>query len=808
MQLEETLNNKINSDYWEKKLNEDMADAVVSTFALSLSKRPEQKDEYKLTVDLPDPLTAQIARICNDSEVLIFTFHLTALSSLIFKYTKTEKLFFGSAYLPAFEFEKRGAVGNDHLIFYKAEIEKHLSFKQLFSKLKEEVLDTANYHGILMSDVRDTVAEGNIESLLQFGFMMEDIDDESPLLNSFELLFIISNTSNGGQLAAFFDANKSDRQLIQFFLANYCTFLQNILQNLYTPIIDLEFISAGEKQLLLHDFSGPERALTFPTAVDRFEYNATQVPNRIAIEFNDKNISYTELNNGANQLGRILLTKASLKADDLVAIIMDRSEKMAEAILAVWKCGAAYVPIDPEYPIDRIKTILENAAVTLIIIEREVLHGTFNEMLVSFATVISLDEVEKEKQQLEKSNLTITVDPNALAYVIYTSGSTGQPKGVMIEHIGMMNHLEAKLAEMEIGAESIVVQNAPQCFDISVWQLFAALMAGGKTIIYDNEVVLNLEEFINRVDQDGVTTLELVPSYLLEMQYLLDEMKDKELFSKLNILILNAETLMPATVQRWFGAFPLIRIVNTYGATEVSDDMSHYIMDKLPVTATVPVMYRPIQNFKLYILDDAMQLCPIGVNGEIYLSGFAVGRGYLNDEEKTRAAFVSDPFVKGKKSRMYKTGDIGRLLPDGTMEFYGRQDFQVKIRGHRVEPGEIEHQLTKLEGIKNAVVLDRESEDNQKYLVAYIIAEDKIDAAAIAAKLREQLPDYMVPAFFVQLESFPLTPNGKINKKNLPDPGNATQNSYSASTAFARKIEEKLIRIWQEVLDKKKIGTK
>ena len=491
MQLQEKLSNKINADYWKKKLNDGMTDPVVYPFTLSLLEKPEEKDQQQLAIILPEAAMAQVVTICNNSEVLAFTFHLTALSALIFKYTRTGKLFFGSSYFASLDYKKDDD-DNEQLVFYRTEIEKHLSFKELFTQLKEEVLDTANYDGILMDNVP--------ENLMQLGFMMEGVNEENQLLNDVELLFKISGER---QLTCFFDANKFDPKLISFFLDNYSIFLQSILSDLYTPINDLDFIADDQKQLLLHEFSGPEIPLTFPTAVDRFQYQVTQTPDSIAVEFNGKQKTYNELNAGANQLGRILLSNVPLREDDLVAVMMNRSEKMAEAILSIWKCGAAYVPIDPEYPFDRIRTILENAGVKLIIAELDILNDEVKEMLVSFATVISLEEIEDEKPQHAKGNLNISINPHSLAYVIYTSGSTGTPKGVMIEHIGMMNHLEAKLREIEIGPESVVVQNAPQCFDISIWQFFSALMAGGKTIIYDNEVVVNLEEFIDREHQSS-----------------------------------------------------------------------------------------------------------------------------------------------------------------------------------------------------------------------------------------------------------------------------------------------------------------
>ncbi len=430
-----------------------------------------------------------------------------------------------------------------------------------------------------------------------------------------------------------------------------------------------------------------------------------------------------------------------------------------------------------------------------------------------YDTLIRIDKREnkvnkedlKHKRQhdvraLEKystEDISIQARPENLAYVIYTSGSTGNPKGAMVEHIGMMNHIQAKINELQINKNSIVAQNASHCFDISVWQFLVALMVGGGTVIYSNELILNPNQFINQVIEDQITILEVVPSYLSVMLDSLDLNFRK--FESLNYLLVTGEAIKPYLVKRWFDMYPKIKMVNAYGPTEASDDITHHIMDHAPEMEQVPIG-KTLQNFKIYIVDENMKLCPIGVKGEICVAGVGVGRGYLNDEERTKNVFIEDPFAEEKGVRLYKTGDLGRWLPDGVIEFFGRKDYQVKIRGFRIELGEIESKLVDHMKIQEAVVLDQEDELGNKYLSAYLVANEELDISEVKEYLLDSLPDYMIPAHFIQLDQIPLTPNGKIDRKSLEKYQEFNQQTNPEYIAPRDQVEKELETIWSEVL--------
>ncbi|MCP4151328.1 MAG: amino acid adenylation domain-containing protein, partial [bacterium] len=331
----------------------------------------------------------------------------------------------------------------------------------------------------------------------------------------------------------------------------------------------------------------------------------------------------------------------------------------------------------------------------------------------------------------------------------------------------MMNHIMAKIEDLRITPQSIIAQNAAHTFDISVWQMFTALVEGAKTIIYPGDFVLETQRFINQVAEDKVTILEVVPSYLSVMFEFLDS-TDSQL-KKLEYLLVTGEAVKPNLVEKWFAIYPVIKMVNAYGPTEASDDITHHIMDHPDVGERVPIG-KPLQGFNIYIVDSNMKLVPIGVTGEILVSGIGVGRGYLNDDEKTKAVFIKDPFLEGETQRLYKTGDLGRWLPDGVIEFFGRKDHQVKIRGFRIECGEIEFVLEKHPQVKEAVVMDRENRDGGKYLCAYLVTGENFNRQEIKTYLLERLPEYMTPAYIVQMEEIPLTANGKMDRRALPEP--------------------------------------
>ncbi|HEY7174976.1 MAG TPA: alpha/beta fold hydrolase, partial [Micromonosporaceae bacterium] len=352
--------------------------------------------------------------------------------------------------------------------------------------------------------------------------------------------------------------------------------------------------------------------------------------------------------------------------------------------------------------------------------------------------------------------------PDQLAYIYFTSGSTGEPKGAMCEHAGMLNHLYAKIDDLEIGEGSTVAQTAPQCFDISLWQLVSALLVGGQTLIIEQDAILDVPRFVDKLVDGRVEVLQVVPSYLEAVISHLEQTSQK--LADLRCVSVTGEALKKELIERWFATEPDIKLVNAYGLTETSDDTNHEVMDGVPAGKNVP-LGRPVNNVRVYIVDEHLSPVPLGAAGAIVFSGVCVGRGYVNDPERTRLAYMADPHRKGE--RLYRGGDYGRWRPDGKLEFLGRRDSQVKINGFRIEIGEIENALLRVPGVRDGAVVIAERIDQSKHLVAFYSGTQPLETDVLQGRLAESLPEYMVPAACHWQDTLPLTANGKIDKKSL-----------------------------------------
>jgi amino acid adenylation domain-containing protein len=360
------------------------------------------------------------------------------------------------------------------------------------------------------------------------------------------------------------------------------------------------------------------------------------------------------------------------------------------------------------------------------------------------------------------TDLGVEVTPDQLAYIYFTSGSTGEPKGAMCEHAGMLNHVLAKIEDLGIGQGDVVAQTAPQCFDISLWQLVSALLVGGRTLLVPQATVLDVARFVETARAGRVAVLQLVPSYLEAVLSYLEQRPCA--LPDLRCVSATGEALKTELVQRWFAAFPGVVLVNAYGLTETSDDTNHEVMDRPPEGGRVP-LGRPVRNVRAYVVDENLAPVPLGAPGEIVFSGVCVGRGYINDRTRTRQAFTTDPYRPDQ--RLYRTGDRGRWRPDGKLEFLGRRDSQVKIRGFRIELGEIENAVLRTPGVRDAAVVVAERADGNRHLVAFCTGEQPVDGDALRERLGASLPEYMVPSVVHWRAELPVTGNGKIDKRAL-----------------------------------------
>ena len=523
------------------------------------------------------------------------------------------------------------------------------------------------------------------------------------------------------------------------------------------------------------------------------EAQAERTPEAIAVVCQGNSLTYAELNARANQLARHLRA-LGVSGETLVALALERSEKILIALLAILKSGGTYVPLDPAYPRQRVKDVLEDAHIRTLITEQRVL----DRLPERVETSVCLDRDRPVIEQQDASNLDNLASPESLAYVIYTSGSTGKPKGVQLEHRAVVNFLTAMQHTPGIEACDVLVAVTTLCFDIAGLEMYLPLTVGARVVIAPREATLDGRRLANLLREANATVMQATPAtwrMLLESGWRAEK----------SFKVLCGGEALPAELARRLIASGA-KVWNLYGPTETTIWSSvHLVTDQ--EQGTVPIG-RPIANTSFYILDGMKRPVPVGAEGELYIGGDGLARGYFERPELTKDKFVIDPFKPG--ARLYRTGDLARYRSDGVVEFLGRIDQQVKIRGFRIELGEIEAVLDQHGRVRHTVVVARPSQGHEKRLIAYVVAHSgvRLAAAELRAYLEDRLPDYMVPSAFVQLEEFPLTPNGKVDRKALPEP---RIEDFAGALEYVpprNEIERRLVRIWERVLDVGALGVK
>ncbi|MGR6963823.1 non-ribosomal peptide synthetase [Geodermatophilus sp. URMC 61] len=552
-------------------------------------------------------------------------------------------------------------------------------------------------------------------------------------------------------------------------------------------------VSPEELRFQLEDLGGPQRALPDRPVHELIEERAAAQPDAVAVVCGDRQWTYAELNARANHLARALLARG-VRREDVVAVVMERDLEWVAAVLAVYKSGGAYLPLEPHFPAGRIGTALTRAECRLVLTE-ERSSTTLDQALETLPDVERLPVDAAWAEDHADGDLGVPVAPDQLAYMLFTSGSTGEPKGVMCEHAGLINHLFAKIEDLAIAEGEVVPQTGPQCFDISIWQMVAGLVLGGRTLVVPQDVILDVERFVDTIVDNRAAVLQVVPSYLdVIVSYL--EQHPREL-PDLHTVCPTGDFLKKELVQRWFAVQPGIPVVNTYGLTETSDDAVHEIMAEVPAEERVP-LGRPIINTHVDVVDEHGTPVPLGAPGLIVFSGICVGRGYVNDPERTARVFRDDPNRPGE--RICWTGDYGRWLPNGKLDFLGRRDNQVKIRGFRIEIGEVENGLLRVPGVRDGAAVVAEGADRNKRLVAFYSGPGPIEDDVLRERLGAAVPEYMVPSTFHWREVMPLTANGKIDRTTLTALAGELLSGTRDLDAPETPTERRLAEVWSTVL--------
>ncbi len=671
----------------------------------------------------------------------------------------------------------------------QAQLHQDLPFEKLVSEL--DVVQDTSRHPIfqVMFGVQDFESQKNNST--QLFELYHTKADRTNRKAKFDITTMLNDS--GEEIKGYFNYATSifEEVSIQSYITTYKEILKQValLRKADKKISDLTYLTATDYDKIIYSWNdtGKEHPAD-KTLHQLFEEQAAKTPDNIAIVYED--VTYRELNERANQLANYLKETYHIKPDDRILLCLDRSEHMLISILAVLKSGGAYVPIDPTYPEDRISYIIEDTGTNLILtnsVHEEKLRSILKNESVS---IEKLDDsaLQHKLTTHPKFNPIHIAKPNNLSYVIYTSGTTGRPKGVMIEHKGVVNFINGVSSRYGLSGDEVILMSFNYVFDGSVDQIFLALLNGYALLLTKNLNWLHPDTFIDMLIKNKVTYICMTPS-------LLQQLPIEAIYTLKHVVSggepLNTELLHKLNKSGY-------NLINVYGPTETTVTA---IMNSDSSNVHIG---RPIDNVTAYVLDSHLHPLPIGAIGELYIGGDGVGRGYLNLPVLTGERFISNPFQTeaekkaNKNSRLFKTGDLVRYLPDGNLECIGRNDFQVKIRGFRIELGEVETRLASYPGIKQAIVLaEQQSSSNTNYLVGYYVADEVIDQNLLLTYVTKHLPEYMIPSVFVQLEKLPLTINGKLDRKALPSPEFTNSKTYRAPE---NKKQEQLCSIYAEVL--------
>ncbi|MFN6487002.1 MAG: non-ribosomal peptide synthetase [Nostoc sp. DedQUE03] len=589
-----------------------------------------------------------------------------------------------------------------------------------------------------------------------------------------------------------YDTNRFDQETIVRMIGHFQTLLTGMATNLQQYISQLSLLSAAEQEeLILQENSQNINYIHYKCIHSLFEEQVEKTPDAVALVYEKQHLTYRELNNRANQLAHYLQA-LGVKPEVRVGICVERSLLMVIGMLAILKAGGAYIPLDPAYPTDRLAFMLEDVQTSILLTQTHLC----DRIPIHNQTVVNLDSDWEIIAQHKKENLLSKVNPENLAYIIYTSGSTGIPKGTEVTHrsiIGFMFGVDY----IHLDAKQIWLQHSSISWDALTLELWTPLLYGGRCVLYPDKIPTP-EKLNHIIQEQGVNTLFLTTALF---NLMIDTMPQG--LSGVKQLLFGGESVSVPHVHRALKLLPRTQLINGYGPSECTVFTCCYPIPQQE-HHSIPIG-KPIGDRQVYLLDKDLHRVPLGVPGELYVGGASVARGYLNQPTLTSEKFIPNPFVEG--DTLYKTGDLIRRLPDGNLEFIGRIDTQVKIRGFRIELGEIEVVLIQHPEIKQVVVMARENETGNKYLVAYLVAKDNPpNPSSLRNFLKTKLPDYMIPAAFVFLEVFPLTPNGKINRRALPTPNVEQRNLEVDFVAPRTPTEQELVTIWVEVLKVKQVG--
>jgi amino acid adenylation domain-containing protein len=824
---------------WQREwLTGEVLEAQLSYWRRQLAGAPEV---LELPTDRPRPavrthdgrthsfsvapeITQALRALSRREGVTLYMTLLAAFQTLLHRYSGQEDILIGSPVAG------RNRAETEHLIGFfvntlvlRTDLSGDPSFSELLGRVREVCLGAYAHQDVpfekLVEELRPERSLSHAP-LFQVMFVLQNAPEEELRLgglrlstagahggeSKFDLTLAVTETADGLGAVLEYDSDLFDAETISRMTTHFLTLLSAAASEPTRQVSELPLLTEDERHALLEPYRTSRVLYATPLCVHEiFEAQTEKSPDAVAVVFENERLTYSELNRRANRLAYRLM-ECGAGPETAVGLLLERSPDLVVAILATLKAGAAYVPLDLASPSERLAFIASDAALALIVTRAE-LAVRLPE--AGGARLVLLEDEDVEAAQGHAiDNPRRVASPDNLAYVIYTSGSTGRPKGVMVTHRNAARLFEATAAWFGFNPSDRWTLFHSTAFDFSVWELWGALLYGGRLVVVPHDTARSPEEFYELLRRERVTVLNQTPSAFRQlMQH--EETTEAASDLSLRLVIFGGEALDLRGLRPWFerhgDAAP--QLVNMYGITETTVHVTYRPLAAADADARGSLIGAPIPDLSLFVLDRSMQPVPVGVAGELYVGGAGLARGYLNRPELTAERFVPDPFATEAGARLYKTGDLARFLPDGDVEYLGRADHQVKIRGFRIETGEIEAVLRAHPSVRQAVVLARADAPGETRLVGYVVAAQT--DASLKGELhnfcRSKLPDYMVPANFVALEALPLTPNGKLDRRALPAPeaDDVAAESYVAPRTPAEQI---IAGVFAEVLGLARVG--
>jgi amino acid adenylation domain-containing protein len=784
-------------DYWLSRFS---GEPVKTTFPYDCPKEPSGEGEKlaaPVRFEFPGDMFEKAMKISNHSDLRLHIILVAGVVILLKKYTGSCDITVG---MPIYKPEGEMGEGEfiNTVLALRNTVEDRQTFKEVLLSVSRGIFEANENQNYplekLLFNLHMPFSKDDFP-LFDVAVLLENIQDRAHI-SHINTGVLFSFQESGGKLEGKieFDADRYKRSTIEKIANHLLNLLGCAFFDINIAVSDLEILSGEEKQRFLFDFNDTEMEYPAEKALhELFESQVTGTPDSIALVAHELHglyerrktqvhVTYRELNRKADQLAHLLREKG-VKPDTIVGIIIEPTVEMITGLLGILKSGGAYLPIDPDYPGDRVEFILEDSGVSLVITRQQL-----GEQLKYKGEIIRFED----KEICEKSGAHPgpAGNPGSLAYIIYTSGSTGAPKGVAIEHRNIVAYLSAFFNRFDLCGRDVSLQQYSYSFDAFVEEVYPLLLRGGKVAIPDRNTVMDIDSLAGYIIRSSITFISCSP-------LMLNELNKRDEKYNIHTFISGGDMLKEEYIDTLMQTG---EVYNTYGPTETTV-CAAYFKCRPGMGANVPIG-KPIANYKLYVLDRNNRLLPVGVAGELCIGGKGTARGYLKREQLTAEKFIENPFLPGE--RLYKSADLARWREDGNLEFLGRLDNQIKLRGFRIEPGEIEHRLVKHHQVRDAIVIAREDGETGKYLCAYFVSGEEIGGPELKEFLLETLPNYMIPTHFVRMEQFPLDAHGKVNRKELPVPDFPGEGeNYRAPR---NEIEERLTAIWQEVLGVERIG--